>query len=147
IIDRPAKISYDFALKSTNTLVQKRGDSDDIRWIARSVPRTVLNVFETDGEEPVGESVGDGEADDTIARNNRLARHASFHGMAQFYAAASSSPAGLPAPDFFGTNVAVSGSLGGNFEVAFIGQRGAGDFAPQRVAAIATTRPSDKHQV
>ncbi len=141
IIDRPSKISYDFALKSTDTLVQKRGDSKDIRWISRSVERTVMNFDETGIEESID------QADDTIARKSLLARNASFHGMAQFFAATSSSPAGLPAPDFFGTNVAISGSLGGNFEVAFIGQRGAGDFAPQRAAAIATTRPSDNHQV
>ena len=48
----------------------------------------------------------------------------SVHGMAQFVAVTSSAPAGLPAPDFFGTNFALSGSMGGNFQMAFIGQRG-----------------------
>ena len=67
--------------------------------------------------------------------------------MAQFVAVTSSAPAGLPAPDFFGTNFAVSGSMGGNFEMAFIGQRGVGDLAPQRLAAVATVRPAAAHQI
>jgi len=141
IIDRPTRVSYDFALKSADTLVQKRGDSDDIRWIARSVPRHVLNVFE-DGSEEVVEPPAN-----TAVKNGLLAKQSSFHGMMQFIAATSSAPAGLPAPDFFGTNFAVSGSLGGNFEMALIGQRGAGQLAPQRLAAIATTRPGANHQV
>src|SRR5262249_52038381 len=116
IIDRPMRISYDFALKSADTLVQKRGDSDDIRWIARSVPPDVLNVLEDGSEEAVEPRA------DTAVKNGALAKQASFHGMMQFIAATSSAPAGLPAPDFFGTNFAVSGSLGGNFEMALIGQ-------------------------
>jgi hypothetical protein len=79
--------------------------------------------------------------------NSFVARHASFHGMVQFMAAASNAPAGLPAPDFFVSNFAVSGSLGGNFEMAIIGQRGVGESAPERLAAIATTRPGENHQV
>jgi len=136
-IDRP-KVNYDFALK---TLIQKRGDSADYRWIARSVPPHVLRLDEEGEEESVEQTTG------TIAKNSFLAKQSSFHGMMQFVAATSSAPAGLPAPDFFGTNFAVSGSLGGNFEMAFIGQRGAGQLAPQRIAAIATMRPGSNHQV
>ncbi len=141
IIDRPARISYDFALKSVDTLVQKRGDSDDIRWIARSVPRHVLNLSEDGEEDTVGQSA------DTITQNSLVAKQASFHGMMQFVTATSSAPAGLPSPDFFGANFAVSGSLGGNFEMAFVGQRGLGHFGPQRLAAIASMRPGANHQV
>src|SRR5262249_28631332 len=83
IIDRPTKISYDFALKSTDTLVQKRGDSEDYRWIARGVPRHAMNLQETD-EEDVAE-----EPTNTIAQNSLLAKQASFHGMMQFVASAS----------------------------------------------------------
>src|SRR5262249_33377067 len=84
---------------------------------------------------------------EAAARKSLPATHSSIHGMAQFMAVTSSAPAGLPAPDFFGTNFAVSGSLGGNFEMAFIGQRGVGDLAPQRLAAIATVRPGAVHQI
>ncbi len=44
---------------------------------------------------------------------------------AQFIAAGSSSRGGYPDANFFGTNFAVAGSFGGNFEMALIGQRGA----------------------
>jgi len=139
-IDRP-KVNHDFELKSVDTLVQKRGDSDDYRWIALSAPRHPMNLTEGGEEEAVEAPTG------AIARSSFMAKQASFHGMMQFVAATSSAPAGLPSPDFFGTNFAVSGSLGGNFEMALIGQRGVGQLAPQRVAAIATIRPGSNHQV
>jgi len=141
VLNRSAKTSYDFHLKSDNTLVQKRGDSNDYRWISQSVPGHVLRIFEDAEEEVVDLS------NDTAQRKGLLASQPSIHGMAQFVAVTSSAPAGLPAPDFFGTNFAVSGSLGGNFEMAFIGQRGVGDLAPQRLAAVATVRPGAVHQV
>jgi hypothetical protein len=140
ILNRSAKTSYDFQLKIDNTLVQKRGDSDNYRWISLSAPG---HVFRFDGAD---EEVFD-PSNDAESRKGFLATQSSFHGMAQFVAVASSAPAGLPAPDFFGTNFAVSGSLGGNFEMAFIGQRGEGDLAPQRLAAIATVRPAAAHQI
>ncbi|MBO0724469.1 MAG: TonB-dependent receptor [Blastocatellia bacterium] len=140
-INSPSKISYDFALKSKNTLVERRGDSNAYKWISLSVPPPVLKVFE-DGEEEVVEP-----PDDVAARKSLLAARSSFHGMAQFMAVTSNAPPGTPSPDFFGTNFVVSGSLGGNFEMAFIGQRGVGDLAPQRLAAIATVRPVTAHQV
>ena len=140
IIDRPTKVNYDFALKSTDTLVQKRGDSDDYRWIARGAPRHAMNLNEA-GEEEEVEQTAD------VAQNISTTQRSSFHGMMQLVAAGSGSRAGLPGADFFGTNFAFTGSLGGNFEMAFIGQRGAGHLAPQRLAAIATMRPGANHQV
>jgi hypothetical protein len=140
IIDRPTKVNYDFALKSTDTLVQKRGDSDDYRWISRGSPRHAMNLNEA-GEEEEVEQTAD------VAQNGSALRRSSFHGMTQLFAASSGSRAGLPGADFFGTNFVVAGSLGGNFEMAFIGQRGAGYLAPQRLAAIATMRPGANHQV
>ncbi|HEV2667973.1 MAG TPA: TonB-dependent receptor [Blastocatellia bacterium] len=141
VLNRSARTSYDFQLKSDNTLVQKRGDSDDYRWISLSAERHAMNVVPRANEEVVDPS------NDAAARKSLLATHSSFHGMAQFVAVTSSAPAGMPAPDFFGTNFAVSGSLGGNFEMAFIGQRGVGDLAPQRLAAVATVRPASAHQI
>jgi hypothetical protein len=143
IIDRPTKVNYDFALRSTDTLVQKRGDSKDIRWIERSVPRSAMKLQEEEAQE---EEVA-GQPADTVAQNSLLPKQATFHGMMQFVASTSSAPAGLPAPGFFGTNFAVSGSVGGNFEMALIGQRGAGQLAPQRLAAIASMRPGTNHQI
>src|SRR5215475_8454752 len=141
VLSRSAKTSYDFQLKSDNTLVQKRGGRDNYRWISLSVPHPVQNLNEEAEEEVVDLS------NDTAQRKGLMAAQSSFHGIAQFMAVTSSAPAGLPAPDFFGTIFAVSGSLGGNFEMAFIGQRGVGDLAPQRLAAIATVRPGAVHQI
>src|SRR5262249_48502044 len=123
IFDRPTRFNYNFAL-NRDTLVQKRGDRDDYRWISLSVQRHAMNVFE-DAEEEVFE-----QANDTMTRGALMAKRSSFHGMMQFVAATSSGPAGSPAPDFFGSTFAVSGSVGGNFEMALIGQRGAGELSP-----------------
>jgi hypothetical protein len=139
-ISRSEKFNYDFKLKSDNTLVQKRGDSADFRWISLSVPPPVTRL--SDEEEAVVEISNDVES-----RKGLLANQSSLHGMAQFVGVTSSAPAGAPGPDFFGTNFVLSGSLGGNLEMAFIGQRGVGDLAPQRLAAVATVRPAAAHQV
>jgi hypothetical protein len=140
ILNRSEKRSYDFELKKDNTLVQKRGDSADYRWISLSAPDHAMRLNE-DAKEEVVDPSNDGP------QKSLLATQPSLHGMAQFVAVTSSAPAGLPAPDFFGTNFAVSGSMGGNFEMAFIGQRGVGDLAPQRLAAVATVRPAAAHQI
>src|SRR5262245_4223775 len=100
VLNRSAKTSYDFKLKSDNTLVQKRGDSENYRWISLSAPRHVLNLREETDEEVVDLS------NDTAQRKGLLGTQSSLHGMAQFVAVTSSAPAGLPAPDFFGTNFA-----------------------------------------
>jgi hypothetical protein len=139
-ISRSEKFNYDFKLKSDNTLIQKRGDSADYRWISLSVPPPVTRLSD-EGEEVVETS------NDVESRRNFLANQSSLHGMAQFVAMTSSAPAGAPASDFFGTNFVVSGSLGDNLEMAFIGQRGVGDLAPQRLAAVASVRPAAAHQV
>jgi hypothetical protein len=141
-IDRPVKVTYDFQLKRTNTLVQKRGDSDDYRWIARSAPRQVLNLQE--GEE-IEEAVD--VTDGGAVQSNQNPARPPFHGMTQLVAVGSADRAGDPGSNFFGMNFAFSGTLPGNLEMALIGQKGMGQFAPSRLSAIASMRPSDKHQV
>src|SRR5687767_2879217 len=83
VIDRPEKINYDFKLKSDNTLIQRRGDSDDYRWISLSAPRHVLNLIEGDEEEVAGPS------NDMAERKSFMARESSLHSMAQFVAVTS----------------------------------------------------------
>jgi len=139
-LSRPEHITHNFALKRDDTLVQRRGDSDDYRWIARSVPRHAMNLQES--EEDVVDLNSDAAMQSGLAAN-----HKSFHGVAQFVAVSSNGPTGYPNSIFFGTNFAVSGALSNNLEMAFIGQRGTGQLAPQRMAAIATVRPGNNHQV
>ncbi len=143
-LDSVSKASFDFALRRSDTLVQKRGDSEDYRWIARSSPRHVMNLREV-GDEI--EETADGEPTEDVAVNDdSAAPRPSFHGMAQFLAASSAYRPGQPGANFFGSNFALSGNFGGNFEMAIIGQRGIGRLAPQRLSAIATMRPSERHQ-
>jgi hypothetical protein len=137
-IHRTTKQTYNFELKRDDTLVQKRGDREDYRWVGRSVPRHVFNLDPDENNGPAGKV--------QPARDSFTSVRPSVHGVVQLLAASSSAPAGLTGSDFFGTNFAVSGSLG-NVEMAVIGQRGVGKLAAQRLAAIATMRPNDQHQV
>ena len=139
-LDRAQTLTFNFALKRTDTLVDRRGDRDDYRWIGRSVPRSVLHYGE----------------DDTVAENtaptekveDRLTQHRpSVHGVAQFVGSGSVARDGRPDRSFYGASFAVSGALNNNFEVALIGQGGAGRNAMQRLALIAAMRPDDKHHV
>ncbi|HQR36377.1 MAG TPA: carboxypeptidase-like regulatory domain-containing protein [Blastocatellia bacterium] len=139
-LDRPAHVTQNFNLKRDDTLVQRRGDSDDYRWIARGAPRHAMNLTEA------ADDVVDLDPERTL-QARRVAEQPTIHGVAQFIAVGSTSSGGYPDASFFGTNFAVSGSFGSGLEMAVIGQRGIGQLAPQRVSAIATYRPSDKHQV
>jgi hypothetical protein len=143
-VNRPVTVTHDFSLKRDGTLVQKRGDRDDYRFIGQSVPRHVLN-FDEDvvSDKPATQNAKIEIARDSFAASNRPA----MHGMVQFVAASSSARHGLPGSSFFGTNFAISGTLGGGVEMALVGQRGVGDLAPQRLSAIATMRPNSNHQV
>lgn len=132
-VERPT-IIYNFALKRTDTLVQKRGDSDDYRWIGLSVPRSGLNL---------AKPVEDEHATVTVAHNSFTSNRPQFQGMAQLLAAGG---ALSQQNNFYGVNFALSAALG-NVEMAVLAQRGAGDLAPQRISAYATMRPRDNHQV
>jgi len=141
-LDRADRLTYDIALRRSSTLVQRRGDSEDYRWIARSAPRQVLNLRpDQDTAQPVGLEQLEDEAYSASFERRPL----TFHGITQFLASHSAF-SGI-GPDFFGLNFAVSGSLDGNVEMALIGQRGTGQVAPQRLTAIASLRTSDQHKV
>lgn len=139
VLDRPSHVTQNFALKRDDTLVQRRGDSDDYRWIARGAQRHAMNLTEDEYDVV--------DLDPERALQSNQSSQPTIHGVAQFVAVSSASRGGYPDASFFGTNFAVSGSFGGNFEMAVIGQRGIGQLAPQRISAIATMRPSDRHQV
>ncbi len=139
-LDNTSHVKHDFSLKREDTLVQRRGDSDDYRWIARGAPRHAMNLTEE------VDDVVDLDAEKAL-QTDVAANRPVIHGAAQLVAVGSASRTGVPASSFYGTNFAVSGSFGHNFEMAVIGQRGAGQMAPQRLTAMATVRPSDRHQV
>lgn len=141
-LDAAVTFKYNFALKRDDTLVDQRGDSQDVRWIGRSVPRSVLRL---DEPEIVAENKAEDKADQIEDRHTQS--RPAFHGAMQFFALSAATRAGQPSSNFFGTNFAVSSSLGRNFELALIGQAGAGVGAPQRLAAITSMRPLDNHQI
>ncbi len=143
-IDRPVRVIYDFQLKRTNTLVQKRGDSDDYRWIARSAPRQVLNLREE--SEETEEMIAAAESDEPAVQSDQSPRPP-FHGMTQLVAVGSAYRGGDPGSNFFGTNFAFSGPITESLEMALIGQKGMGQSAPNRLSAIASMRTSDRHQL
>ncbi|HKX33060.1 MAG TPA: TonB-dependent receptor [Blastocatellia bacterium] len=140
---RPVRANYDFALKRTDTLVQKRTDSDDYRWVGRSVPRHVLRWKDDPTVQPATDQP---ESQGQTVNSDLLASRLFAHGMAEFAAVSSASRPGLPGANSFGSNFALSSNLPGNVEMVLIGQRGFGQMAPQRFSAIASMRPSSRHQ-
>ncbi|MBX3280285.1 MAG: carboxypeptidase regulatory-like domain-containing protein [Acidobacteria bacterium] len=140
LLERASKLNYDFALKRVDTLVDQRGDRADYRWIGRSVPRHVLHLDET------GPSDASAARQVDVVEDRFTEYRPSFHGMLQLVGT-SSAYSGPGAPNFFGTNFAVSGSLGNGVEMAIVGQRGRGAMSPQRLEAITTFRPTYNHQV
>ena len=147
-LNRPVNLNHNLnlTLKRDDTLVQQRGDSKDYRWIARGSPRHVLNLQEGEITDPTENTPDDPELIETDEYTSRPVSHP-IHGMAQFVAVSSLSKNEGSAASFFGTNFAFSGSVNDKIELAFIGQRGVGNLAPQRMAAVTTIRPGNKHQV
>ena len=142
-LDAAVRFSYDFALKRVDTLVDRRGDSKDARWTARSVPRSILHIQDPD---VVADNKSAENQQDKI--EDRYTEYGlSFHGAVQFFAASSAGRGGQPGANFFGTNFAIASSLNKNVEIALVGQQGFGTGAPQRLAAITTMRPADNHQI
>ncbi len=133
LVERPSLV-YHFALKRTDTLIEKRGDSDNYRWVGLSVPRHVLNFDET---------VIASNTTVTVTPNSFNKNRPQIRGMVQLLAM-NGSLGGQQ--NFYGTNFALSAALG-NVEMAVVGQRGTGDAAAQRISAYATMRPRDNHQI
>ncbi len=133
IVERPSLV-YHFALKRTDTLIEKRGDSENYRWVGLSVPRHVLNFDET---------VVTSNTTVSVTPNSFNKNRPQIRGMVQLLAMNGSLGA---QQNFYGTNFALSAALG-NVEMAVVGQRGTGDGAAQRLSAYATMRPRDNHQI
>lgn len=129
-LDAANKLTHNFSLRRVGTVVSNRGDKGDYRWIGRSVPRSVLHYQEEE----------DYDSRNAVAETTPK-QESKMHGVVQF----TSVKAGDT--NFTGANFAISSSFGDNLEFALIGQGGAGEAAPQRLAAIASLRPKANHQV
>ena len=81
IVERPSLV-YNFALKRTDTLIEKRGDSDNYRWVGLSVPRHVLNFDESFGETGVASNTTVTVTPNSFNNKNRP----QIHGMVQLLA-------------------------------------------------------------
>ncbi len=130
-LDAANKLTHNFSLRRAGTVVEKRGDKGDYRWIGRSVPRSVLHYQEED------EYV----SPNAVAENTAPKSESALHGVVQFTRLKAGETT------FTGANFALSSSFGDNLEFALIGQGGFGEAAPQRIAAIASLRPRANHQI
>ena len=118
-LDAANKITHNFSLRRTGTLIEKRGDKGDYRWIGRSVPRSILHYQE---EESLANS---------LAAYAPPKPKSDVHGIVQLTSSQSAGDA-----NFFGANFALSSSFGENIEVALIGQVGRGEAAPQSIERL-----------
>ncbi len=131
-LDAANKITHNFSLRRAGTIIEKRGDKGDYRWIGRSVPRSILHYQEEDE---------DYATRDAVADNGVPTPKSELHGVVQFTGVQAGNE------NFAGANFAVSSSFGDDFAVALLGQAGTGTAAPQRLTAIASMRPQAAHQV
>ncbi|MFN0123787.1 MAG: carboxypeptidase regulatory-like domain-containing protein [Blastocatellia bacterium] len=138
-LDRSRNLTFDFALRRVDTLVEKRGDRDDWRWIGRSVPRSVLHW---DEDESTWNPPAPAEVATANATSNALRARGEFHGVTQLFGYSGQRGAG-----FAGANFAVSGAVSKNVEVAMIGQAGMGPGAPQRLSLVTSLRAGDNHHI
>ena len=128
-LDAANKITHNFSLRRAGTLIEKRGDKGDYRWIGRSVPRSILHY------------------DEEESLTNSLAEYAAPKPKSEVHGIAQLTSSQVGDANFFGANFALSSSFGENIEVALIGQIGRGEAAPQSIRAIASMRPKANHQV
>lgn len=141
-IERPHRFQYDFALKRTDTAVQKRGDKDDYRWTAMASPRSVMNWQDGVPIEEYDVIESDLEFLEEAATETKRTIRVQ-HGMVQMAATSRAFSKGRGDASSYTTNFALAGNIGDDIEMVMIGQKGFGASAPQRLSAIASLRPVD----
>jgi hypothetical protein len=129
-------LSLKFELKRIGTLADQRPDRDDYRWTVRSLPRPVLRLKGED-EQP---------AEVAAADNEVLSKARPVHGMIQVVSGLPFNSL-TPASSYVGMNVALAGHAAENLELIFLGQVSAYAGFPSRLQLIASTFPSDTHQL
>ena len=144
-----AEIAYRFNLEPANsprTLVNQRGDKDNVKWTLRST-QTRRSIFQANEGDDATVAVAE-ESNDEVSQTSEPKTdergHIRLQGVAETYFATSSNPFSTP---YEGVNFAVALPASETIDLIFDGQTGIGASAPQRFETTARVRVSDRHRL
>lgn len=144
-----AEIAYRFNLEPANssrTLVNQRGDKDNVKWTLRSA-QSRRSIFQAnEGDDATVDAV-EQKTDDVSETNEPKTDqrgHVRLQGVAENYFATAANPFSTP---YEGVNFAVALPASETIDLIFAGQTGIGASAPQRFETTARVRVSDRHRL
>src|SRR5436190_14631911 len=144
-----AEIAYRFNLEPSNsprTLVNQRGDRDNVKWTLRSA-QSRKSIFQAnEGDDPTIAAAEEStdEVAETRAPQNDSHGRLRLQGVAESFFATSANPFSTP---YEGVNFAIALPASETIDLIFAGQTGIGADAPQRLETQARVRLNDRHRL
>src|SRR5436305_12985034 len=142
-----AEIAYRFNLEPANsprTLVNQRGDKDNVKWTLRSA-QSRRSIFQAkEGDDATVAAVE--QSNDEVAETSEPDKtgHVRLQGVAETYFATASNRFST---SYEGVNFALALPASETIDLIFAGQTGIGASAPQRFETTARVRVSDRHRL
>src|SRR5436305_4081457 len=142
-----AEIAYRFNLEPANsprTLVNQRGDKDNVKWTLRSA-QSRRSIFQAkEGDDATVAAVE--QSNDEVAETSEPDKtgHVRLQGVAETYFATASNRFSTSCE---GVNFALALPASETIDLIFAGQTGIGASAPQRFETTARVRVSDRHRL
>jgi hypothetical protein len=144
-----AEIAYRFNLEPANsprTLVNQRGDKDNVKWTLRSAQsrRSIFQANEGDDATVAAAEQANDEVAETPEPGTDKTGHVRLQGVAETYFATAPNRFSTP---YEGVNFALALPASETIDLIFAGQTGVGASAPQRFETTARMRVSDRHRL
>jgi hypothetical protein len=148
-VNPSAEIAYRFNLEPANsprTLVNQRGDKDNVKWTLRSAQsrRSIFQQNEGDDATVAAVEQANDEVSETSEPTTDKTGHVRWQGVAETYFATAPNRFSTP---YEGVNFALALPASETIDLIFAGQTGIGSSAPQRFETTARVRVSDRHRV
>jgi hypothetical protein len=144
-----AEIAYRFNLEPANsprTLVNQRGDKDNVKWTLRSAQsrRSIFQANEGDDATVDAVEQSNDEVAEASGPKTDKTGHVRMQGVAETYFATASNRFSTP---YEGVNFAMALPASETIDLIFAGQTGTGASAPQRFETTARVRVGDRHRL
>lgn len=144
-----AEIAYRFNLEPANsprTLVNQRGDKDNVKWTLRSAQsrRSIFQANEGDDATVAAVEQSNDEVAEAAEPKTDKSGHVHLQGVAETYFATAPNRFSTP---YEGVNFALALPASETIDLIFAGQTGIGASAPQRFETTARVRVNDRHRL
>jgi len=144
-----AEIAYRFNLEPANsprTLVNQRGDKDNVKWTLRSAQsrRSIFQANQGDDATVAAVEQSNDEVAEASEPKTDKPGHVRLQGVAETYFATASNRYSTP---YEGVNFAMALPASETIDLIFAGQTGIGASAPQRFETTARVRMGDRHRL